>query len=218
MKRLIPAGARSFLREQRRQYLFHRALRKFVHSPDPKWIPELINGWNNKEWCALEEYLEGCITAARSANGDILECGSGLSTLLLGAIAQHNNRRVWTLEHDDVWTEKVRGCLDRHRITSVQLLCVPLKDYGEYHWYSPPLSSMPMRFALAVCDGPPGTTKGGRYGLMPVMGDRLAGSTILLDDAGRAEEQEIAKRWSTERRAEYSMLGTKKPYIRMQMS
>ena len=218
MKGLIPTKVRSFLREQRRKYLFHRALKKFVKSPDPKWIPDLIYGWNNQKWSALDEYLEGCVTAAQRVNGDILECGSGLSTLLLGAIAQRNGHKVWTLEHMDEWADKVRGCLDRYRIRSVTLSCAPLKDYGEYQWYSPPLASMPARFALTVCDGPPGTTKGGRYGLMPVMGDRLAGCIILLDDAGRPEEQEIARRWNSERRSEYSTLGVEKPYIRMQVA
>ena len=38
---------------------------------------------------------------------------------------------------------------------------------------------------------PPGSTRGGRYGLLTVLGERLApGCTILLDDAGRPDERE----------------------------
>jgi hypothetical protein len=43
-----------------------------------------------------------------------------------------------------------------------------------------------------VCDGPKGTTRGGRYGLAPVMKDRLApGCIVLLDDTSREAERAI---------------------------
>ena len=61
-------------------------------------------------------------------------------------------------------------------------------------------------YPLAACDGPPGKTLGGRYGLLPVLGDRLpAGSVILLDDATRSGEAEVLRRWTTEARMEVSM-------------
>ena len=214
MKDLIPATIRSRLRRQRRNYRFARAMKSFVKSPDPKWIPDLIDGWNNRRWSALDEYLSACIIEAQSAKGDILECGSGLSTLLIGAIAQRTGKTVWTLEHNDLWASRLREHLDRYHIKSVTLSCAPLLDYGDYQWYAPP-PNMPERFALAICDGPPGTTKGGRYGLTPIMGERLAGCIILLDDAEREEEQVIAKRWSSELGAEYATRGAEKPFIRL---
>jgi hypothetical protein len=74
-----------------------------------------------------------------------------------------------------------------------------LIEYGEFVWYDPPLAQMPEAFSLVICDGPPGTTKGGRYGLLPVLGKRLPpGATILLDDAGRPAETELIRRWEGE--------------------
>lgn len=74
----------------------------------------------------------------------------------------------------------------------------PLKDYGDFCWYDAPLESMPDSFSLVICDGPPGATKGGRYGLVPFMRDRLrSGCVILLDDAEREEERTIAARWQS---------------------
>jgi len=67
---------------------------------------------------------------------------------------------------------------------------------------------------MVICDGPPGATKGGRYGLVPVMKDRLrTGSFILLDDAAREQEQEIARRWMSELDASIETIGDAKPYI-----
>jgi len=54
-------------------------------------------------------------------------------------------------------------------------------------------------FSLIVCDGPPGNSKGGRYGLLPIFGDRMTPETrILLDDADRPGEQEVLDRWKQE--------------------
>ena len=49
-----------------------------------------------------------------------------------------------------------------------------------------------------MCDGPPSRTAGGRYGLLPVCASRLARATILVDDADRADELAVMKRWETE--------------------
>jgi hypothetical protein len=71
-------------------------------------------------------------------------------------------------------------------------------------------------FALVVCDGPPGSTKGGRFGLVPIMRERLEpGCVILLDDASREQELAIARRWEAEIGASFEILDCTKPYIKM---
>ena len=80
----------------------------------------------------------------------------------------------------------------------------------------PPLAEMPGQFAMVVCDGPPGTTPGGRYGLLPVMGSSLApGCQILLDDAAREDEKIIAARWAAHLGTEFVFHGTVKPYAEL---
>lgn len=75
---------------------------------------------------------------------------------------------------------------------------------------------MPDRFTLVICDGPPGSIRGGRYGLVPIMKERLKpGCVILLDDAAREQEQTIAGKWEAELGASSEILGSKKPYIRL---
>ena len=152
-----------------------------------------------------------CSRHAWACDGPILECGSGLTTLILGAIAQKRRLTVWTLEHNEKWAQRVRRFLGRYGIRSVNILVCPLRDYDNYSWYDPPLEKLPRAFGLVVCDGPPHDTRGGRYGLLPVMGDRLpAGTTILLDDAGRAPERKIAERWAEELGTPVTTFGEKK--------
>jgi hypothetical protein len=202
--------------EHKKGFSFDRALRRFARTQNASLIPQLVDGWHNTQWSALDEYLLGCIGEVRAARGDILECGSGLSTLLLGIVAQSSGARLCTLEHSQAWADKVQFYLQRFRIESVRIFCKPLRSYGDFEWYDPPLELLPRKFALTVCDGPPAsTTQGGRYGLLPVMGSRLSGSIILLDDAQRPEEQAIARRWSAECGGSCSLEAIDKPYLRI---
>lgn len=209
---------------EHRDSVFWQALQQYLDNPEACLQPqssilsELIYGWGN-DWSAQSDYLLSCIQAALAVNGPILECGSGLSTLLIGAIAQRRGVRHWALEHTPVWASKVQAYLHRCRIDGVELCCQPLKDYGDFEWYAPPLSSMSEPFALVICDGPPGMTKGGRYGLVPVMKAKLQpGCVILLDDASREPELLAAQAWEQELGVPYELIDGPKPYIKMILS
>jgi len=218
----LPTSLRMFLRARHRDYVFRRAMRRFVRHPeaamvsDSNVISDLIYGWGNEGWSAPKEFLIDCLRNALTCNGPILECGSGLTTILIGVIAQKCDNAMWSLEHLQEWGERVEKYLKRYRIDSVRVSVGALKNYADYFWYDPPLDLIPDNFALVICDGPPGDTRGGRYGLAPVLGDRLRpGCVILLDDAVREDETEIAARWSVELCASYETIRSDRPFIRM---
>jgi hypothetical protein len=221
-KSVLPSRIRRLLRAVHRDLVFLRAMKRFLKDPDACTHPgnptvmDLIYGWGNESWSAQDEYLANCLDHALAAHGPILECGSGLSTILVGAIAKKRGQHHWALEHTPAWATKVQRYLSRYKLDSVVLCVKPLKDYGDFCWYDAPLESMPGDFALVVCDGPPGHTKGGRYGLVPIMRERLKpGCVILLDDAGREQELAIARRWETELGARFTILGSTKPHLEM---
>lgn len=220
----IPRPVRRQLRTAHRNYTFRTAFKQFLKDPnactfpDSPIVADLIYGWGNAGWSALDEYLAASIRHTIDSEGPILECGSGLSTILIGAIAKIQGRRCWALEHTPSWAKKVRQYLEKYQIDSVTLHSAPLKDYGDFCWYDPPLDSMPNRFKLVICDGPPGDTKGGRYGLVPIMNKRLGvGCVILLDDAAREDEQVVASHWKAELGASLEAFGTAKPYMRLEV-
>lgn len=175
--------------------------------PTRQMLEELRAGWGNTGYAARPEYLRELMERAVSTPGPILECGSGVSTLLLGLLAGRRGVETWTLEHLPQWHARVSGALRRNRIPHVHDCLAPLQDYGTgYSWYTPPVERMPRAFQLVICDGPPGETPGGRYGLWPVLGERLgSGAVILLDDADRPGEEEVLRRWSTEARMRVDM-------------
>lgn len=197
-------------------------MRQFIAEPtaalaeDSRLLPELILAWGNSGWIAQEEYLRACMVTAMSSRGATLECGSGLSTLLLGVIAQQRGYEHWALEHLSDWRTRVDRFLVRYHITAVRLCLAPMKRYRGFEWYTPPFAELPREFKLVVCDGPPADTFGGRYGLVPVMRHHLApGCVILLDDASRKQERAIARRWQGHLNSDNQLFDGEKPYMRI---
>jgi predicted O-methyltransferase YrrM len=220
---VVPRRARRYLRERRRRALFDQAMDQLAH-PDP--VPggslpaalahQLVYGWANEKMSASEEFLQALFRYATESPGPILECGSGLSSLVLGIAAQRSGQRVQSLEDDPFWVSVVRSALARFDIDTVEVCASPLRNYGDFQWYDPPRHKLSTDFALVVCDGPQGTTPGGRYGLLPVLGQHLrSGCVILLDDATRAGEQEVLARWTDELHVSHEMFGSTKPFARL---
>lgn len=168
-------------------------------SPTRKMLADLQHCWGNKSYVANLDYLEEVAHRAAIASGPVLECGSGLTTILLGLLAGRRGIDIYSLEHIPEWHALVSTKLQRFGIPRVTLFLSPLRDYGSFSWYDPPLTCLPDKFSLVVCDGPPGRVPGGRYGLLPVLKHHITSSElILLDDADRPGELEVLHRWSTE--------------------
>lgn len=221
-RKLVPTSGRRLLKQAHRRVVFRRAMPRFLRAPaacaEPgdRLLLDLIYGWGNELWSALDEYLAACIQSALVTSGPILECGSGLSTLIVGAIAKQRGIEHWVLEHSPEWAAKLQRDLDRYRIDSARVCVAPLKNYGEFDWYDAPLGLLPDRFAFVICDGPPYWNKGGRFGLVPILRSRLtAECVILLDDAAREHERTIAQRWAADLGASSETLGTTKPYLKL---
>lgn len=193
------------------EYLFHRAVRQIARMPvgqipTREMLADLQLGWGNYGFVVNLDYLEEVAKQAAQTRGPILECGSGLTTIILGLLAARRGVEVYSLEHLPKWRSHVVSVLQKHRIPAVNVYLSPLRDYGKFSWYEPPLSILPQHFRLVVCDGPPGKTPGGRYGLLPVLKHYFAnGNLILLDDANRPGEMEVLHQWIQETRVKVVM-------------
>jgi hypothetical protein len=190
--RFVP---RPIARAIKKWYYFaklRRAVRK-IRSGDTSLatIRLLLEGWNNSGYAGRPEYLQRVAEAAKG-NPRFLECGSGASTILLAAMGAEGI----SLEHHPDWLQYVRTSIQKLGLRA-DLRFAPLRNYGEFDWYGmPPLSG---QFSLVVCDGPPGSTHGGRYGLFPIACHLFTNDcVILLDDLDRADEQAIVQRWCNE--------------------
>ena len=202
---LIPQSTKRAVRETVQRYRLRMALQRLLklprgRVPAPVLLQALRRAWGDEGYSANLEYLQEVARHAVAAEGPILECGSGLTTILLGALAGRHGVVVHTVEHSAEWYRRVAEVLREYGITGVRLHLAPLLDRGSFAWYDVPEDVWPDEFRLVVCDGPPGDTKGGRYGLLPLVGARLPpGSVVLLDDATRQSEIAALGRWRGER-------------------
>lgn len=135
----------------------------------------------------------------------IVECGSGVSTVVLARCAQLNKvGHVYSLEHLPEYAAWTTHELARHGLTTFSsVLIAPLQPY-EFHgerwpWYM--LDGLPASgIDLLVIDGPPGGTRPlARYPAGPLLFGRLSPQAVVfLDDTNRNDERQILKRWAQE--------------------
>lgn len=204
VKKVLPASFKERLKGAGRERRLGAAVREFGRlgageAPAPELLARLERGWDEDGFRAAGGYFEEVARRAAETRGPVLEIGSGLTTLLLGLVAGRRGVGVWTLEHLAQFHRATGERLARHGVEGVRLTLAPLVDRGEFAWYDAPLREMPRDFRLVIADGPPGDTKGGRYGLLPVMRAHLApDAVLLLDDAHRPDEQAALRRWADE--------------------
>lgn len=178
----------------------HRLIRRLrsetQQTPSEAILRRLLAAWNSGGAADIG-YLQEMIVRARCAKGSVLECGSGLTTLLLGMYAAHP---VVALEENWGWYKRMKAALSWYGLDNVELIYAPIRSYDEgFSWFD--IARMPDGagpFHLVICDGPvsrPEYLQPARYGLVPLLQDRLWDATIMLDDVERSDEQEILRRW-----------------------
>ena len=204
----------------RRTYLnhhFRQAMKEILNDHDKlnfdhDVLAKLCLGWGNPNAASNVEFLSECIKFARESSLPILECGSGLTTIIGGLVAKKNTNSYWSLENMKFWYNRVKKCLKMYQVDSATIYYSDLKDYSDFSWYDPPLDSMPDKFSLVICDGP-SNNKGGRYGLLPVMKQKLApGCIVLLHNVDTTDEKENLERWAAYTNISYEIRGSAIPH------
>lgn len=146
---------------------------------------ELYNVWGNS-WAMSPEGLYACSLLARKARGPILDCGSGLSSLVLAA---STDQPVHSMEQSPDWSARIERLAREHCLDNLHVHHESLIEYGTCGvWYANPPRE---KYALAICDGPSGDDK--RGGLFDVMRDEIAGAPIIVDDIARKASRESAE-------------------------
>jgi predicted O-methyltransferase YrrM len=157
-------------------------------------------------WSAAPDFLELIVAHALSARpATIVECSSGLTTLMLARCCALNGRgRVLSLENGPEFAACTRNELECYglepwaRVLDAPLLPCQIGDQS-FQWYD--LAGLQAsRIDMLVIDGPPGfLQRHSRYPALPLLHDRLGDDCVVfLDDAARQDERELVERWRTE--------------------
>ncbi|MEM8588227.1 MAG: class I SAM-dependent methyltransferase [Pseudomonadota bacterium] len=168
---------------------------------DRGWLPP------TRGWAASPDFLLMLADhiLAKTHSARILECGSGVSSLVIGRcleIVGHGH--LFSLEHLGAAANETRKRLDDRGLTAqVTVLRAPLKEYqfhGQvFRWYD--LGELPAGdFDCLVVDGPPVDTGSmARYPAAPTLFGRVAeNGTVFLDDYNRRSEHQAVQAWLRE--------------------
>ncbi len=216
LRRVVPRASWARVRELRNRHRLRRGLARLRALAPGAPLPadtmgDLVTGWDN-HWSIRQELIAELWHHAWTTPGPLLDVGSGLSTFVLGIVAERRGLVVTSLEHDAAWHREIGTLLLLHDVRSVRLHLAPLQSGPGYDWYTLP-ADLPGDLAMVACDGPPWDTRGGRYGLLPELASHLApGCVVLLDDAARPGEQAALARWGSEFGCQWELRGHQKPF------
>jgi predicted O-methyltransferase YrrM len=158
------------------------------------------------DWSLRGPALELVVDEVAKRPGAIVECGSGLSTIVIARLLRELDRgSLHSLEHDPAWAERTRSLLAAEGLDRAEVLTAPLEPHslaGEAGgWYRRDArSALPAEIDLLLIDGPPAgepELRRSRHPALDELGPLLApGATIILDDAERAGEAAAIELWT----------------------
>ena len=134
--------------------------------------------------------------------GVVVECGSGLSTVVVARSLQLNgDGHIFSLDHHARYADQTRLELQRQDLSRWgTVIDAPLIEHRisgkALRWYD--IGSLPSKpIDLLIIDGPPANTgTEPRYPAGPILFSRLApNGAVFIDDAGRPEEVTVVNRW-----------------------
>jgi len=162
-----------------------------------------------RSWAASPDVLTRLVAEVASRRpAVIVECGSGVSSVVLGyAVQKAGVGRVISLEHDAQFAQETRENLRAHGLLDVvEVRDAPLRPWSstqpseEFQWYDLGALEDIQGIGLVFVDGPPGKLGPlARYPAAPALLPRAADEVcFVLDDTIRTGEQDVSARWLEE--------------------
>ncbi len=134
----------------------------------------------------------------------VVECGAGVSTLFLARLLrQRGHGRLVSVEHDERWAGWVARALAAEGLGDrASVVLAPLAASGWYERETVDAAVGAGPVGLLLADGPPACAPElahARYPALPHLAARLApDAVVVLDDAWRAGERDVVRRWEAE--------------------
>ena len=170
-------------------------------------LERLREAWGNPAWTADAGFLREVAAAVRARPGPVLDCGSGLSTVICAAFAARHGAVVYSLEQDQRWYGYMRRVIEALHLDNVRLWHTPLRSYGDFAWFDLGTIELPRHFPTVSCDGPAVVRSAfpshqyaaWRVGVVIVLKSLgVSFDEILLDDVEDLRSAALAERWRRE--------------------
>jgi len=137
---------------------------------------------------------------------NILECGSGISTLIMAyCLKDLGEGHIWSLEHDKNYADITGENLKKHKLEDrASVIFAPLKEMSirekSWLWYDTEFLNKIEKIDLLLIDGPPENIREmARYPSLPLLAGSLSESAVIVvDDASRRDEKAMVDLWLKE--------------------
>lgn len=201
LAQLVPPPLKEMIKDSLRYNAIRRAMRPLKErgTLTDAEVAALYSAWQNRGFAGDTAYLRALLDLL--TRGPVLECGTGITTLIENELGNRHGFKTYALEQDREWGMKVT----EWKLDAARVIDAPLKSYGTWMWYDVG-ADLPSHFALIVCDGPYIDKSLGepvysawRYGLLPWLKktDRTF-DCILFDDVNDPRGPGLLERWQTE--------------------
>jgi len=137
---------------------------------------------------------------------NVVEFGSGVSTLIIGyALEKNEQGKLTSFDHDMHYGAKTIQNIHLHGLESyAEVISAPITEMNindrVCKWYDIDIKKIPDKIDMLIIDGPPaGTGFEARYPALPFLIDYLADDAIvIMDDGIRQDEKDICAHWVEE--------------------
>lgn len=216
---LLAAGRRSPFRPIVESVRFSQMIRRLrpsvrelraITAPDQidfALLARIHAAWGNRGWSADPGFLHDLAVRVSTAQGNLLDCGSGLSTIVCAALAARNGAVVYSLEQDERWFRYMGRAIRALGLSNVVLWYTPLRSYGDFVWFDLTGRTLPAAFSCVSCDGPsvgrrpwsPEEHANWRVGVVLVLNAmKIRFDEVVLDDAEDDRSPGVIERWRRE--------------------
>ncbi len=166
------------------------------------------------EWAASPDFLQIVSEIILDSKPrTVVECGSGVSTVVVGYVLEKNKRgRIFSLENKNNFYEKNNHLIARHNLRKhVSIVHAPLVECkvndNSYKWYDTAQIADLESIDVLIVDGPAGN----RYPALPLLFNQLSdNSFVIIDDCNREKDGENVLRWLSEFPLEAEWINTEK--------
>jgi predicted O-methyltransferase YrrM len=152
-----------------------------------------------RSWAASPDVLLTLVSISKKIKPKVVvDLGSGISTLVLAKTSP--NAKIFSIDHLAEFAGKTNLLLEEHQIANVDLRVAPLSPHPSGgDWYSVSAFADIDQIDLLFIDGPPGSKDDkARHPVLAQCLSKLSpGAVIVIDDAGRAGERELAEMFAS---------------------
>lgn len=142
-------------------------------------------------------------TIKRLAPKVVVECSSGMSTLIVAkTLQQLGAGHVYSLESDEYYCDVTRSLLEKHKVAQwATVIHAPLTateiNGTNYQWYDTSALENVEGVGAMIIDGPfGGISPLARYPAGPQLFSKLlSGGEVLVDDYKRPDEKQMVELW-----------------------